>query len=308
MPLLPTRRGLVTGLAGAALASGAATGAYGIVVEPLWRLEVRRHAPALPRWPSDLRLRVAVLADFHVGEPFMGPDRIAEIVSLTNALQPDLVILLGDYEPGHAFNTREVSMPRFAAEMERLRAPLGVLAVLGNHDWWADPGALDRTRPTAAAAALEARGIGVLENRAVRLVKDGRPFWIAGLADQMALHKRGVMRGFDDLPRTLAALTDAAPAILVAHEPYIFRRVPGRIALTLSGHTHGGQVRIFGIAPMMRTRYLHGHVVDNDRHIVISAGLGTSKFPVRIGVPPEVVIVDLGTEAKGPSLVYDQRA
>ena len=88
------------------------------------------------------------------------------------------------------------------------------------------------------------------------------------------------------------------PSILMAHEPDIFRKVPDRVALTLSGHTHGGQVRLFGWSPVVPSRYgnkyAYGHVTEGDRHMIVSGGLGCSILPVRFGVPPEIVVVDLG--------------
>ena len=102
----------------------------------------------------------------------------------------------------------------------------------------------------------------------------------------------------DDLPATLAAATDAAPAILLAHEPDIFPRVPDRVALTLAGHTHGGQVRLLGYSPMIPSdygrRFAYGHIVEEGRHMIVSGGLGMSIYPVRFGVPPEITLVRLG--------------
>ena len=302
MLIRPTRRTLLTGLTGAGLAAGTATAAYGIGIEPVLRLEVTPYALTPPRWTPGLRLNAAIVSDIHAGEPFMAPDRIAEIVAVTNALEPDIVFLLGDYEPGHDFNTRLVPMPRVARELSRLRAPLGTFAVLGNHDWWANLDVLRDGGTTAAARALEAEGIPVLSNRAVRLVKDGHPFWLAGIEDQIAFQKLGMHKGYDDLPGTLAKVTDDAPVVLLAHEPYIIRKVPPRVSITLSGHTHGGQIRVFGVAPFITSRfenrYLYGHVADGDRHIIISGGLGTSKLPIRIGSPPEIVLVKLGEPAR----------
>ena len=164
--------------------------------------------------------------------------------------------------------------------------------------------------PTRARRALEAAGIPVYENKAVRLIKDGRPFWIAGLGDQWAFWplekdydefvRRGKKRytGVDDLPGTLAQVTDDAPVILMAHEPDIFPGVPERVSLTLSGHTHGGQLRVFGYSPVVPSifgnRYAYGHVVEDGRHLIVSGGLGCSAMPVRLGAPPEIVVVELG--------------
>lgn len=307
MILRPTRRGLLTGLAGAAALGAAGTGAYAVGVEPIFRLEVTSYALTPPGWPAALDLTAVVLADFHAGEPWMSPGRIAEIVAVTNALRPDVVFLLGDYEPGHPFNTRAVPMARVARELAGLRAPLGIHAVLGNHDWWADFELVKAGGGMPVAAkALREEGIRVLENDAVRLVKDGRPFWVAGLADQMVFFPVSVWRGLDDLAGTLRRVTDDAPVILLAHEPRVMRRVPPRVSLTLSGHTHGGQVRVAGFAPMVGgadRRYVYGHIVDRhpdgDRHIVVSGGLGTSKLPVRLGSPPEIVLLRLGRGGPG---------
>ena len=207
-------------------------------------------------------------------------------------------MLLGDYAVASRFITKRLPMPEVARILAGLRAPLGVHAILGNHDWW-DDHAVQRSRkgPPAARRDFEAAGIPVLENAGVRLVKDGRPFWLLGLGDQLAFVRRPVA-GVHDLPRTLAAIRDDAPAILLAHEPDIFPSVPQRVALTLSGHTHGGQVRCFGYSPVVPSRYgnrfAYGHVVENGRHLIVSGGLGTSIAPVRFGVPPEIVVVDLG--------------
>ncbi len=293
MLILPSRRQFLAG-AGAGLL--AATGVYAFDVEPMHRLVVTRYAPILPRWDAALRLRVAVLADFHVCEPFMPFDRVAEIIDATNALKPDLVLMLGDYPAGR-IAWRKLPLAQFARMVEGLKAPLGTHAILGNHDWWDDPAVqAARSGIPEVKRLLEARGIPVLENGAVRLAKGGRPFWIAGLADQQPFYDSP--EGVDDLPATLAAITDDAPVILMAHEPDIFIEVPERVSLTLSGHTHGGQVRLFGHSPAIRRvgghDYSYGHVIQDGRHLIVSGGFGVSRIPVRLGVPPEIVLLDLG--------------
>jgi predicted MPP superfamily phosphohydrolase len=277
--------------------SMAATGVYALGVEPAYRLRIQHYVPLISGWPNDVPLTIAAIADVHAGEPYMSLLRIEEIVAATNSLQPDVVVLLGDYAAGHRFVTRPVALRDFAARMRDLRAPLGIYAILGNHDWWDDFDAMRTGRgPVLARRALEDAGIPVLENDAVRLTKGGRPFWLLGLGDQLAFGSR--RRGVDDLPRTLAKITDDAPAILLAHEPDIFPQVPRRVALTLSGHTHGGQVRVLGFSPMVPSRFgnrfAYGHVVEGKRHLIVSGGLGTSILPVRLGVPPEIVLVQLG--------------
>lgn len=295
---MPTRRQLIYGL-GAFTAGIIGFGAYAVAVEPM-RLAVTRYALTPAQWPKGLRLSIAVLADIHACLPWMTPDRIRHIVSATNDLGPDLIVLLGDYVVANRFIFGTVEIGAWASALAALTAPLGVHAVLGNHDWWSDQAAQRRGGgPTLVGNGLAAHGIPVYENKAVRLEKEGHGFWLAGLADQVAIRtslKR--YRGLHDLPGTLAQVGDAAPVILLAHEPDIFAHVPDRVALTLSGHTHGGQVRILGYSPVVPSRYgnryAYGHVVERGRHLIVSGGLGCSKLPVRVGVPPEIVMVDLG--------------
>jgi predicted MPP superfamily phosphohydrolase len=230
--------------------------------------------------------------------------RIEAIVEATNALGADTVVLLGDFAASHKFKGRPIAPQDWAKALAQLRAPLGVHAVLGNHDWWDDLAA-QRTLagPVHGRRVLEKNGIPVYENTVVRLAKDGQHFWLAGLGDQLAFIRRRragawrSFRGVDDLGGTLAQVTDAAPVILLAHEPDIFPRVPSRVALTLCGHTHGGQVRLFGYSPMVPSRFgnrfAYGHIVENNRHLIVSGGLGCSILPVRMGVPPEIVLVDV---------------
>ena len=140
----------------------------------------------------------------------------------------------------------------------------------------------------------------MLANRAVKLGSGTGAFWLAGLDSQTAFQAFGERRnwvGASDLPGTLAQLTDDAPAILLAHEPDIFVKVPERIALTLSGHTHGGQVRFGPWAPVVPSQYgarfAYGWVRESGRDLVVSGGLGCSGLPIRFGVPPEITVVDL---------------
>ena len=303
-----TRRNLLQG-AGAFAAGGVSLTGYALA-EP-WRTGVVRYRIAPADWPAGLSLRLAVLADFHICEPWMGLDRLAGIVASANALKPDAMLLLGDYRAGYKLSRISYPVPdrEWASALGGLRAPLGVHAVLGNHDWWDDRHVQEQGHgPTTARLALERAGVTVYDNEVLRLAKGGRPFWIAGLGDQWAFYgrfARGRRRnwlgyaGIDDVAGTMARISDDAPVILMAHEPDIFPQVPRRVALTLSGHTHGGQVRVLGYAPRIPSqygrRYAYGHVVEDGRHLVVSGGLGCSAAPVRIGVPPEIVLVELGS-------------
>ncbi|QND68175.1 metallophosphoesterase [Mesorhizobium loti] len=296
-----TRRGFLRFMGGSFL-SIAAFSAYAVGIEPMLLTHVKRYALTPPHWPDGLKLRVVALADIHACRPWMTPERITSLVEDANALQPDLIVLLGDYIAGMPLVTGPVTPSQWASALSDLKAPLGVLSILGNHDLWND-GFAQRagTGPTIARKALEKVGIPVLENDVVRLEKDGHGVWIAGLADQLALlptRGRAGFRGRDDLDGTLAKVSDTSPIVLLAHEPDIFPKVPWRVSLTLSGHTHGGQVRLFGYSPVVPSRfgnrYAYGHVVENDRNLIVSGGLGFSILPVRFGMRPEILSIDLG--------------
>jgi len=302
MPLFTRRRFLTTGAIAAAGMTG--LGGWAFALEPGFMLGVRSYALTPASWPADLRLRIVVLADVHVGEPWMSAARVRRICETANALEPDVIVLLGDYQAGTTLVTAPVEPDAWGEAMSVLKAPLGVYGVLGNHDVWhgilpnveGDEGA-------TVARTLTQAGVRVLDNDLVRLTKDGRSFWILGLADQMfEWISRGVWRGRDDLDGTLARVTDDAPAILLAHEPFLFRRVPLRVSLTLCGHTHGGQVMLPFIGnPLLRRRIPEGHeyglVQENGRNMIVSAGLGVSIIPARFMRPPEIVEITLGGPA-----------
>jgi uncharacterized protein len=297
-----TRRKFLRFLAGLG-AFGTSTAAYGFGVEPLLRLNVTRYDLTPPQWPTGFELKIAAIADVHACDPWMSPDHIEAIVARTNALNPDVIVMLGDYVAGHRYVTKPMPPSDWASVLAQLKAPLGVHAILGNHDWWSDR-AIQREGQgkTVAQQALEAVGIPVYENDVTRLTKGGHSFWLAGLGDQLAYlparRFRPVHRiGVDDLGATLGKVTDDAPVILLAHEPDVAAHVPGRVALQLSGHTHGGQVRLLGWSPVVPTRYgnrlAYGHAKFNC-DVIVSGGLGCSIMPFRLGVPPEVVLVTLG--------------
>jgi predicted MPP superfamily phosphohydrolase len=279
------------GLIGAAGLLGGASGGYALA-EAAFELKVTPYAPRPQNWPAGRRLSIAVIADLHAGGPNMGTSRVDQVVDTCNGLNCDLIVLLGDFFANHHFVTEHLSTAELGDRLGRLRAPLGVWSILGNHDWWHD---IEGVRSLLARAKIP-----VMENRAVLLGAGAQRFWLAGLGDQIA-YQLGYnrYRGVDDLPGTLAQVNTDDPVILLAHEPDIFTRVPSRVALTLAGHTHGGQIRIpflweKFVPSAYGARFAYGHVVEGERHLVVSGGLGTSLIPLRLGVPPEIVRIDLG--------------
>jgi uncharacterized protein len=286
-----SRRSLLAGAAGLVGLSAAATAGYAAAIEP-HSLVVTPYALTPPGWPARRKLTITVIADLHAGGPDMRLPQVQRIVDTANALKSDVVVMLGDYIARYDFAIERIPDVAWAAELGRLQAPLGVWAILGNHDWWYDLAGVRH--------ALGGVRIPLLENQAVLLGREGERVWIAGIGDQIA-HSvgRGRFRGVDDLPGTLSQVTTDDPVILLAHEPDIFPRVPERVALTFAGHTHGGQIRLPLIWPAFvpskyGKRYAYGHVVERDRHLIVSGGLGTSIIPARLGVPPEILHVTLG--------------
>ncbi len=256
---------------------------WGFLIEP-GRLVVVREELSLPRWPRALSgLKVALLSDLHVGAPFWGLEQLSTLVERTNAEQPELIVLAGDYLVGSEPGGTQVPPDAIAERLSALHAPLGVLAVLGNHDW--DDGETRR--------AFEHYRIRVLEDESVRLQRGKHEFWVVGLADQITRRSQ---------PRAAVAKVPAnAPYLLVVHEPDVFESF-GRLgitpALTLAGHTHGGQVWLplvgRAVVPSeFGRRYAYGHVVEEGRHLFVTAGVGTSILPVRFLVPPEIVLLTL---------------
>ena len=233
-------------------------------------------------WPGTRPLRIAILTDLHVGSPFNGIDNLRRTVDLTNGARPDVVVILGDLVIHGVVGGRFVEPEPIAAELGRLRAASGVFAVLGNHDAWLDH---DRVRGT-----LEANGIPVVEEKAVRLETAAGPVWIAGLGD--------LWTGPHDVGAALSGVEDEAPVVMITHNPDVFSEIPARVMITLAGHTHGGQVNLplLGrpIVPSTQgQRLAAGHVVDGGRHLYVATGVGTSILPVRFRVPPAVTVVAL---------------
>ncbi len=263
-----------------ALALGLA--AWAFVFEPASLRTVEREITP-PNWPRACDgIRVAVLADLHVGSPFNGLDRLTRIVRQTLEAKPDLILLAGDYVIDGVPGGRFVPPEDTAAGLRQLAAPMGVWAVLGNHDWWLDAARVRR--------AFESNGIPVLEDSARRVQARSCSLWLLGIGD--------FWESRHDLRSALAQVTDADPVVAFTHNPDVFPDVPARVSLTIAGHTHGGQVRIPFIGrPVVPSRYGQryaiGHVVEQGRHLFVSSGIGTSILPVRFLVPPEISIVVL---------------
>lgn len=256
-------------------------GYYNATRDPI----IRRATLTITDWPvGEPPLTVLHLSDIHVAGPDMPPERLARLVADFNQLQPDLITIGGDLVSDRRTATRHYPADAAVAPLEGLRARLGVVATLGNHDHWYAPEAL--------AAGLRRRGVIVLANQAVQR----GPLIIGGVDDDYSRH--------DDVPATFAAMAGlgAGPRILLTHSPDIVPELPSRVGATLAGHTHCGQIALPFIGPITYvSRYgdRFGCGVIDDAHgpVVVGAGLGTSIMPLRFGVPPDAWLITL----RGPA-------
>ena len=282
LPLFPLNRRKFIKLA--VTAGVAAVAADSTLLEPN-RPRVIRKEITLRRWPDRLNgFTIALLSDFHY-DPYFSIHPIRSAIEIVNGLHPDLIALTGDF----------VSVPWFgdatkggaAAEpcaqlLRKLQAPHGLWSVLGNHDVFSDP---DRV-----TSALHAVGIPVLSNQSVPIEKDGARFWLSGVDD--------VLGGSADLPASIKRVPGDEAVVLMAHEPdYADHVAKYPVDLQLSGHTHGGQVRIPFMRPLylpeLAKNYVWGLFKIRELTLYTNAGIGTVELPVRWNCPPEITLITL---------------
>jgi uncharacterized protein len=257
----------------------------------LWEpqtLVVRRVEVVSAGW-SGAPLRIGVISDSHMGAPHMSVARLESVVGRMNAERADIIVLLGDYVGGHEPAEARSEAERAAAlsglpPLGRLEAPLGVWAVLGNHDWWYDGPAIER--------GLQAAGIRVLENDRALVSREGGAFWLAGLADYESARQLPSYRD------TLADLEGGNPILAISHWPDVFAAAPPQVALTVAGHSHCGQVNLPMFGRLLHAsrgseRWPCGLYEERGRRLYVTGGLGTSILPVRFLQPPEIAVLTL---------------
>lgn len=250
---------------------------------------VREARIGLSDWPEGKpSIRAVVISDIHVAGPDMPPSRLRRIVDQINALRPDVVLIAGDLISEKRVATRLYSMAEAIAPLARLRTRFGTYAVLGNHDHWYDP--------DGARAALRKAGVTLLENEAAT----AGPLAIGGIDDDYT--------GRDNLPLTLARQAAVPGAkILLSHSPDPFPQLPPSVSLMVAGHTHCGQIAPPLIGPILTMsrhgkRYACGLKRENGKALVVTAGLGTSGLPLRLGAVPDMWLLHLhGRRAGRPA-------
>ncbi len=279
-------------LTSAALGALAGFAVYSLWWEPAMRLRTVRWQLYRPEWLGRKPIRIVALSDLHAGAPFVSLDRISRIIARANALDPDVAVILGDLVGGHPFIWGDTDIDEIAARLAGFQGREGCFAIIGDEDV---QGAERPGMPNSAEALLAA-GIVVLDNKAVRIGSAEDGFWLAGLGEQT----RRVSENARIMKRTLSYVTDDAPVVLLAHIPDIFRDldiIDGRVGVQISGHTHGGQVRILGSGPLLlasdNDTYSWGRYDENGRTLIVSGGIGCSVLPMRVGCIPELTVVEI---------------
>jgi predicted MPP superfamily phosphohydrolase len=241
----------------------------------LW-VRLRRVVVQLPEWPAEFDgYRIAHLSDLHVGS-FDPPERARRWIERVQATEPDLVVVTGDLV---ASGTRHYAA--VSRLLGGLRVPDGVLVVTGNHDLW------DRV---GLGRQLEARGVTVLDGRSVEIVRDHVRVVVAGIG--------GSHRAAPGAEAPWARLS-GVPTLLLAHDPAVFETAAAAgVPLTLSGHTHAGQVALPPLGrwvnmARLAARYTRGLYRSGTSQLYVSAGLGITGLPMRLGAPPEIAVLEL---------------
>lgn len=271
----------------------------GLSVEGLWREpfhpQLKRVEITLARLPQAFDgFTIAQLSDFHYDTVFtVWPLRNA--VEIVSRLKPDLLVLTGDFVTvsplvdylNNAKESAEAADP-CAQELSVLRPRYGTIASLGNHDVSADPDRVTR--------ALLAHNFTVLRNQAVPLEVGGGRIWLAGLDS--------VLDGKPDLKKTLKGIPPKEAVVMLVHEPDFADRVAkSPVDLQLSGHSHGGQLRLFGswapYLPLQARKYPWGLRRVGSMMLYTNCGVGTIRVPVRLWSPPEVTLITLRSGSTG---------
>lgn len=238
-------------------------------------------------WPGP-DLKIAFFSDLHAGAPYIDLLKIDRLVAAIMAHKPDMILIGGDLVIRNIVGGKPLKLADLGESLGAFKAPLGVFAVFGNHDWWGDTGEISRV--------LSKAGIFVIDNEAFRIEKDGKAFWLLGLGDDYTKHSDPI-RAFKG--------TESEPElgkILFMHDPGSLLDVKQEFSFAFAGHMHGGQVYFPGVGALITPgraprEWAQGWVTFKLGTLFVSRGVGTSIMPVRWNSPPEYVILSLTPRA-----------
>ena len=223
-------------------------------------------------------IKIVFMGDFHMKT--YQKNRLKRVVKLVNEQQPDIVLSVGDFVNGH---NKNMTMPigDIVENLKNIKSKYGFYTVLGNHDWWIDGKGI--------TSALTSEGIKVLANSNTCININGKKIYIAGVEDKEIRNP--------DINKTLDGIEN--PVILLSHSPDLFPKVPKEVNLTLSGHVHGGQVRLPIVGALIvpskfGNKYSQGLVEEEGKKMIVTKGIGNSIIPIRFNCIPEIVVVEFG--------------
>ncbi len=274
--------------------------AYGYFIEPHLLVVNETELKIAGLDPAFDGLRIVAIADIHAGSHGVDVPRMREVVAAANTLDPDVVVMIGDFvaqlNDGRPVKERPLKMPveSLTEGLAGIRAKYGVYAVLGNHDGWYDN--------TSVAEALRLAGIRVLENEVAFIERGGRKLRLFGMRDHLHM---GTWATFDnDMRRAVASYERTGDIIVLQHSPDVFpvinafKTFGDDFKLMIAGHTHGGQIWFPVLrAPIVPSafgqKYTAGHVREDGKDLFVTTGIGTSLLPFRFLVPPEIAVLTL---------------